>query len=80
MEEVGSDAGDRVIIMSIESDPRGSREIAYWHALWEGPSSPVAPLGEFDGSREAALAWARNTGAQQILIFDPLLGDLVRVS
>ena len=72
--------GDRVIVMPIEADPRRRCRIADWHALWEGPSSPSAPLGEFDGSREDALAWARNTGAPQVLIYDPDIRDLVEVT
>lgn len=27
-----------------------------WHAVWQGPA---APLGEFNGSREDAIEWAR---------------------
>jgi hypothetical protein len=78
-EDVG-EPGDRVIIMPISADPRRSPRIAFWHALLEGPSSPSAPLGEFDGSREDALAWARATGARQVLIYDLETGDLVEIA
>jgi hypothetical protein len=70
-----------VIIMAIHEglgpDGRGDPDrILSWHAVWHG-ADPSAPAGEFDGSREDAIAWARQTGAGNVLIFDLEQNDLI---
>jgi hypothetical protein len=53
-----------------------SRDNGFWSAVWQ--SGPEGLLGVFDdGTREAAIAWARATGCDRILIFSPELGDMV---
>ena len=53
-----------------------SRDNGLWSAVWQ--SGPEGLLGVFDdGTREAAIAWARATGCDRILIFSPELGDMV---
>ena len=70
-----------VIIMAMRESPgpdgRGDpNRILFWHAVWQG-ADPNAPAGEFDGSRDDAIAWARQTGAGNILIYDMEEKDLV---
>jgi hypothetical protein len=44
-----------------------------WHAVWQGDTL----LGEFDGTREEAVAWARSRSSR-CWIYSEELGDLVR--
>ncbi len=66
----------RVIVMAVYDDPRRDLTVSGWHALWEGEVDPTQPLGEFDGTREDALAWARSCKPSEILVFDPDTGTL----
>lgn len=59
---------DRIIIRELEPGA--------WLALWERGGVNDAPMGEFTGTRGAAIAWAREH-THNILIFDPEGGDLV---
>ena len=71
-----STAFSRVIVMAFYENPRRSDTISYWHAVWDGDADPTQPLGEFDGSLEDALAWARACRPSEILVFDPEIRDL----
>jgi hypothetical protein len=66
----------RVIVMAVYDDPRRDPTVSAWHALWEGEVDPTQPLGEFDGTREDAIAWARSRKPSEILVFDPETGKL----
>jgi hypothetical protein len=66
----------RVIVMAVHDDHRRDPTVSAWHALWEGEADSTQPLGEFDGTREDALAWARACKPSQILVFDPETGML----
>jgi len=44
-----------------------------WHAVWQGDEL----LGEFDGTRDQAIAWARSRAADRRFIYSEELGDLV---
>lgn len=69
----------RVIIMAMIEHPRRSPEIASWRALWEGDASPHAPLGEFNGTLDDALRWARARQPNELLVYDPATRELVQV-
>ena len=68
----------RVIVMPARELPR-SEEISHWHALWEGEASPTAPLGEFDGSREEAVRWARERRPTELWVYDFGARDIVQL-
>jgi hypothetical protein len=71
-----STAYSRVIVMASYEDRRRSDAISSWHAVWQGDADPTQPLGEFDGTRGDALAWARACCPSEILVYDPEIGDL----
>lgn len=59
-----SDATERVFVMLLRDGT--------WHASWQGREL----LGEFDGTRAEAVAWARER-CERVLVYSEELGDLV---
>jgi hypothetical protein len=47
-----------------------------WHAVWFGPGIRDGLHGEFDGSREDAIAWSRQR-CTDILIWSPEHQDVI---
>lgn len=53
------------------------RDRMSWGAVWQG-GGENKPLGEFDGGRDEAIAWARQR-SNLIMIFSEKAQDLVRL-
>jgi hypothetical protein len=68
----------RVTVMAMRDVPRSDEE-SYWHALWEGEANSSQPLGEFDGTYEEALAWAKARRPTETWVYDLELRDIVRL-
>jgi hypothetical protein len=54
-------------------------DIAYWRAVHDGSANPLAPLAEYEGSLESAIAWARARHPDEVLVWDPDVQDLVAI-
>lgn len=63
---------------AVHDGPRRDRTLSAWHARCEGEADPTQPLGEFDGTHDDALGWARTCKSAEILVFDPETGRLSR--
>jgi len=59
---------DNVVVMPQWDTAHG------WEAVWFAPG---CQKGEFTGTRDQAVAWARSTGAPLIHVYSVELGDVV---
>jgi hypothetical protein len=71
-------AWSRIIVMPVYEIPR-SDDVSHWHAVWEGEADSRAPLGEFDGPFDAAIAWAKDCRPSELWVYDTGKRDIVPV-
>lgn len=68
MQQSSDESSDLVVVMRFSGE--------HWHAVWQGMD---AALGEFDGTKDEAIAWARQRAAR-CLVYSEETGDVEPLS